>query len=36
MREEILFNKTKVIATVGPASNTKEKLKELIEAGVDI
>ena len=36
MREEILFNKTKVIATVGPASNTKAKLKELIEAGVDI
>ncbi|MEQ8925021.1 MAG: pyruvate kinase [Fulvivirga sp.] len=36
MREEILFNKTKVIATVGPASNTKDKLKKLIEAGVDI
>lgn len=36
MREEILFNKTKVIATVGPASNSKEKLRELIEAGVDI
>ncbi len=36
MREEILFNKTKIIATVGPASNTKEKLHQLIEAGVDI
>jgi pyruvate kinase len=36
MREEIFFNKTKIIATVGPASNTKEKLHELIEAGVDI
>ncbi|QSE96942.1 pyruvate kinase [Fulvivirga lutea] len=36
MREEILFNKTKVIATVGPASNTKDKLRKLIEAGVDI
>ncbi len=36
MREEILFNKTKVIATVGPACNTKPKLKELIAAGVDI
>ncbi len=36
MREEIHFNKTKVIATVGPASNTKEKLKSLIKAGVDI
>ena len=36
MREEILFNKTKIIATVGPASNSKEKLHQLIEAGVDI
>ncbi|MFT5917377.1 MAG: pyruvate kinase [Flammeovirgaceae bacterium] len=30
------FNKTKIIATVGPASNTKEKLHELIVAGVDV
>lgn len=30
------FNKTKIVATVGPACNTKEKLAELIEAGVDI
>jgi len=33
---DILFNKTKIVATVGPASNTKEKLKQLIEAGVDV
>lgn len=33
---KIIFNKTKVIATVGPASNTKEKLKALIEAGADV
>jgi pyruvate kinase len=33
---EISFNKTKVVATVGPASNTREKLMELILAGVDI
>jgi pyruvate kinase len=28
--------KTKIIATVGPASNTKEKLWELVEAGANI
>lgn len=36
MKENILFKKTKIIATVGPASNTKEKLTELIKAGADI
>jgi pyruvate kinase len=30
------FNKTKIVATVGPACNTKEKLLELMIAGVDI
>ncbi len=30
------FNKTKIIATVGPACNTKEKMIELIQAGVDV
>lgn len=34
--EKIIFNKTKVIATVGPASNNKETLKELIIAGADV
>ncbi len=34
--DKILFNKTKVIATVGPASNSKEVLKQLIVAGVDV
>ena len=33
---DIIFNKTKIVATVGPASNTKEKLRELIAAGVDV
>lgn len=33
---DILFNKTKIVATVGPASNTKEKLAQLIMAGVDV
>ena len=36
MKEDILFKKTKIIATVGPASNTKEKLEELVQAGADI
>lgn len=33
---EILFNKTKIVATLGPSSDTKEKIRELIEAGVDV
>lgn len=36
MKREIIFNKTKIIATVGPASNTKEKLTELYQAGADV
>jgi len=36
MNEPIVFNKTKIIATVGPASNSKDMLKSLIEAGVDV
>ncbi|MCU0449822.1 MAG: pyruvate kinase [Bernardetiaceae bacterium] len=31
-----LNNRTKIVATVGPASNTREKLMELIHAGVDV
>ncbi|WP_026999779.1 pyruvate kinase [Eisenibacter elegans] len=30
------FNKTKIVATVGPASNTKERLLALAQAGVDV
>jgi pyruvate kinase len=30
------FNKTKIVATVGPSSNTKDKLLELIVAGADV
>lgn len=33
---DIIFNRTKIIATVGPASNSKAMLKELILAGIDI
>ncbi|GIV35003.1 MAG: pyruvate kinase [Chitinophagales bacterium] len=30
------FNRTKIIATVGPASNTYSKIVQLMEAGVDV
>jgi pyruvate kinase len=30
------FNKTKIVATVGPASNTYERLGMLIREGVDV
>ncbi|MFB9864503.1 pyruvate kinase [Rufibacter immobilis] len=32
----IHFNKTKIIATIGPASNTPERLRALIQEGVDV
>ncbi len=34
--QQIIFNKTKIIATVGPASDNKDTLRELILAGTDI
>lgn len=36
MDQKIKFNKTKIIATVGPASSEKEMLRKLIKEGVDI
>ena len=36
MENTIQFNRTKIVATVGPASNSKEMLQELIKAGVDV
>ncbi len=34
--EKISFNKTKIVATVGPASNNKEMLRALVKEGVDV
>ncbi|MBL0741338.1 pyruvate kinase [Chryseolinea lacunae] len=36
MLEKVSFNKTKIVATVGPASNSKEMLRSLIKEGVDV
>lgn len=34
--EMISYNKTKIVATVGPASNSREMLRALIKEGVDV
>ena len=36
MFEKSSFNKTKIVATVGPASNSKDMLRALIREGVDV
>lgn len=36
MLEKIAYNKTKIVATVGPASNSKEMLRALAKEGVDV
>lgn len=36
MLEKVSYNKTKIVATVGPASNSKEMLRALINEGVDV
>jgi len=36
MLEKVSFNKTKIVATVGPASSSKEMLRALIKEGVDV
>lgn len=34
--ERVAYNKTKIVATVGPASSSKEMLRALIKEGVDV
>lgn len=36
MSRDLLFNKTKIVATVGPSSSSREMLKQLIISGVDV
>lgn len=36
MSERVAYNKTKIVATVGPASNSKEMLRALVKEGVDV
>jgi len=36
MLEKVSYNKTKIVATVGPASNSKEMLRSLVKEGVDV
>lgn len=36
MFDKVSYNKTKIVATVGPASNNKEMLRALIREGVDV
>jgi pyruvate kinase len=36
MFEKVSYNKTKIVATVGPASNSKDMLRNLIKEGVDV
>src|SRR6187431_443086 len=36
MLEKVSYNKSKIVATVGPASNSKDMLRALIKEGVDV
>lgn len=36
LKEKVSYNKTKIVATVGPASNSPEMLRALVKEGVDV
>ena len=36
MKANIKYNKTKIIATIGPATSSVSMLKKIIKAGVDV
>jgi pyruvate kinase len=36
LAQSLSFRKTKIVATIGPASNSSEKLKDLIQAGLNV
>ena len=36
MATDLTYNKTKIIATIGPATSDKDTLRKLIESGMDV
>jgi len=36
MMERVAYNRTKIVATIGPASNSREMLRALVKEGVDV
>ena len=36
MMERVSYNRTKIVATIGPASNSREMLRALVKEGVDV
>ncbi|GIV37749.1 MAG: hypothetical protein KatS3mg032_2128 [Cyclobacteriaceae bacterium] len=36
LKERVTYNKTKIVATIGPASSSPEMLRALVKEGVDV